>query len=101
MSTDRIVGHLSARGLTCEVSQTPCGGSVVTFDFGVLCCLHGQQEWHWSVVQSPGTRAGEGSFVDDQGCEYFLRHLQPRRAHGSTSVAVRRAPLRSLWRPTP
>jgi hypothetical protein len=77
MTLDMLTAYLAVRCLACTVTPTPCGGTSLTFAYGVLIRLHNSHEWHWSTVRSHTTSAGEGSFHGQDGCMQFLRHLRP------------------------
>jgi hypothetical protein len=78
ITSERLVARLAANGLSGNVTEAPDGSTLITFDFGVLVNLHGGQVWHWSVVQTSVTQAGEGCFDDSDGCDAFLQCLECR-----------------------
>lgn len=54
----------------------PQGSDWLVFDCGVLVRSAGSEVWHWSVVASGLTRAGEGELATAAECIQLLRHLQ-------------------------
>lgn len=67
---------LHDHGHDARPMAAPPGSDWLVFDCGVLVRSAGSEIWHWSVVASGQTRAGEGELATAAECVQLLRHLQ-------------------------
>ena len=77
LDADALLQLLHDHGHDARRLQAPPGSDWLVFDCGVLVRSAGSEIWHWSVVASGLSRAGEGQLISASECAHLLRHLRP------------------------
>ncbi len=75
VEANAIVRQFSLRGIACETVCPDAGGMWITSMLGVVTRASDQAPWHWSIIRSRVTQAGEGTLSTRKDMEAFLECL--------------------------
>ena len=77
-----ITRQFSVRGIPWEIQRAEGGSVWITSTFGVVTRASEHAPWHWSIIRSSGTQAGEGMLNTRKDMDAFAACLSTAPREG-------------------